>query len=74
MSFGGCKQGTPGLMRFSAIIYALASCVNLREELLALHASFPMLKTTMAASVTAALRFVAPDFLTLFSRKSSLFS
>jgi hypothetical protein len=70
MNFGDYKQSTPSPMRLSAIIYAVASCVNLREELLALHASFPMFKTAMVASLTTVFRFLVSDLSTLFSRKA----
>ena len=61
-------------MRCSAIIYAIASCVNLREELLALQASLPMFKTAVLASFAAISRFLILDTSELFWKKTPFFS
>jgi hypothetical protein len=74
MSSGGSKQNMLSRMQCSAIIYAIASCVNLREELLALQASFPMFKTAALASLTAISQFLVFDMSELFSRKTSFLS
>ena len=74
MSFGACKPSTPSLMHCSAVIYAIASCVNLREELLALQASMPMLKTAIVGGLTILSRLVLHDASGLFARKPPLFS
>jgi hypothetical protein len=74
MRFGACKLNTPSRMQFCAIIYAIASCVNLREELLALQASLPMVKTAMIGSLTLLSRLLVTDFIELFSRKATFLS
>lgn len=77
MSFDACKRNMPGRMHCSAIIYAAASCVNLREELLALQASLPMCKTAIASWMTLASRFLLDNLFDLFdfsSRKTPLLS
>ena len=58
-------------MQVSAIIYAAASCVNLREELLAFQASLPMCKTAIVSWMTRASHFLLGDLLTMPSRKAS---
>jgi hypothetical protein len=77
MSFDACKRNMPGRMHCSAIIYAAASCVNLREELLALQASLPMCKTAIVSWMTLASRFLLDNLVDLFdfsSRKTPLLS
>lgn len=72
MSFEACKRNMPSRMQCSAIIYAAASCVNLREELLAVQASLPMCKTAIVSWMTMASRFVLHDVFDIFSRKTPL--
>jgi hypothetical protein len=74
MSFEACKQDMPSRMQLSAIIYAAASCVNLREELLAVQASLPMCKTAIVTWVTVAVRFLTLDFAAVGSRKTAVIS
>lgn len=74
MSFEACKRNMPSRMQYSAIIYAVASCVNLREELLALQASLPLCKTAIVSWMTVGLRFLLNDLFDLFSRKTALLS
>jgi hypothetical protein len=57
-----------------SIIYAAASCVNLREELLAVQASLPMCKTAIITSVTVAVRFLTLDYAVVSSRKTAAIS
>lgn len=57
-------------MQLSAIIYAAASCVNLREELLAVQASLPMCKAAIVAWATVAARLLTLDFAAVSSRKT----
>jgi len=74
MSFDACKRNMPGRMYCSAIIYAAASCVNLREELLAVQASLPMCKTAIVAWATVATRLLTLDFAAVSSRKTVVIS
>jgi hypothetical protein len=74
MSFEACKPNTRRRMQLSAIIYAAASCVNLREELLAVQASLPMCKTAIVAWATVAARLLTLDFAAVSSRKSVVIS
>jgi hypothetical protein len=74
MSFEACKQSMPSRMQLSAIIYAAASCVNLREELLAVQASLPMCKTALVAWMTLAARILTLDFAAVSSRKTVVLS
>jgi len=74
MSFEACKRSMRSHMQLSAIIYAAASCVNLREELLAVQASFPMCKTAIVTWVTVAVRFLTLDFAAVGSRKTAVIS
>lgn len=43
--------------KWFGMLYALASCVNMREELLALQAALPAMRSTLASHVTSAFRF-----------------
>lgn len=72
--FGAGKQTTSALTRWFEITCAVASCVNLREELLVLHASFPMIKTALVSGLTYASRFFLSDWSTLFSEKTPFLS
>jgi hypothetical protein len=74
MSFEACKRNTRSRMQLSAIIYAAASCINLREELLAVQASLPMCKTTIIAWATVAARLLTLDFAAVSSRKTVVLS
>ena len=61
-------------MQLCAIIYAAASCVNLREELLAVQASLPMCKTAVVTWLTLAVRFLTLDLAAVSSRKTAVIS
>jgi hypothetical protein len=74
MSFEACKPNMRSRIQFSAIIYAAASCVNLREELLAVQVSFPMCKTAVVTWMTTAVRFLTLDFAAVSSRKTAAIS
>jgi hypothetical protein len=74
MSFEACKPSMPSRMQLSAVIYALASCVNLREELLAMQASLPMCKTAIVSWITVAARVLTLDFSGVVSRKTAAIS
>jgi hypothetical protein len=74
MSFGACRPNMPSRLQFCAVIYAMASCVNLREELLAMQASLPMVKTAVVGALTLLSRLLVPDFIELFSRRPTFLS
>jgi len=74
MSFEACKRNAPSRMQLSAIIYAAASCLNLREELLAVQASLPMCKTAIVTWLTVAARFLTLDYAAVSSRKTAAIS
>jgi hypothetical protein len=67
---GSVRQTTSSLTRWFEITCAVASCVNLREEMLALHAGLPMIKTALVSSLTCASRFLLWDWSTFFSKKT----
>jgi len=71
MSFGACKQGMPSPTRWSEITYALASCVNLREELLAFQATLPVLKTVLVSSLTSVAGFLLAYSSEVFSKTTN---
>jgi hypothetical protein len=71
MSFGACKQGMPSHTRWSEITYALASCVNLREELLAFQATLPVLKTALVSSLTSVACFLLAYSSAVFSKTTN---
>ena len=71
---GAGKQSTSSLTRWFEITCAVASCVNLREELLALHVSLPMIKTALMSLLTRRSRFLLMDWSSLFSKKTVFFS
>jgi hypothetical protein len=71
MSFGACKRVMPSRTQYSAIIYAAAACVNLREELLAFQASLPMCGMAIVSWMTRAWHFLFGDLLALPVRKSA---
>ena len=74
MSFEACKPNTRSRMQLSAIIYSAASCVNVREELLAVQASLPMCKTAIVAWATVAARLLTLDFAAVSPRKTAVTS
>ena len=57
MSLAGCKETIFSSAKWFSILYALASCVNMREELLALQATLPAMRSTLTSSAMAAFRF-----------------
>ena len=69
MSFDACKRSMPSRMQCSAIIYAAASCVNLREELLAFQASLPMCKTAIISWITRVSYFLLSDLCAISASK-----
>jgi hypothetical protein len=66
----GVQQTRSSLTRWFEIACAVASCINLREELLALHAGLPMIKTALVSSLTCASRFLLLDWSSFFSKKT----
>jgi hypothetical protein len=74
MSYEACKPNMRSRMQLSGVIYAAASCVNLREELLAVQASLPMCKTAIVTWLTVAVRFLTLDFAAVSSRKTAVIS
>jgi hypothetical protein len=57
MRWVGCKETMFSSAKWFGILYALASCVNMREELLALQATLPAMRSTLASSAMSAFRF-----------------
>jgi hypothetical protein len=57
MSLAGHRDTLFSSAKWFGILYALASCVNMREELLAIQATLPAMRSTLASSVMSAFRF-----------------
>ena len=56
MRLAGGKEAIFSSAKWFGILYALASCMNMREELLALQASLPAMRSTLASSAMSAFR------------------
>lgn len=41
------------------IVYAVAACINMREELLALQATLPSMKSSLLSSIASTVRYFA---------------
>jgi hypothetical protein len=60
MRLAGGNEAIFSSAKWFSILYALASCMNMREELLALQATLPAMRSTLASSAMSAfLYFVA---------------
>jgi hypothetical protein len=57
MRLAGCREMIFNSAKWFSILYALASCVNMREELLAVQATLPAMRSSMISSVMSAFRF-----------------
>jgi hypothetical protein len=57
MRLAACRDSMFNSAKWFGILYALASCVNLREELLAVQATLPAMRSSLSSSVMSALRF-----------------
>jgi hypothetical protein len=57
MSSGARRETIFNSAKWFGILYALASCLNLREEVLALQATLPSMRAALACSMMSALRF-----------------
>jgi hypothetical protein len=56
MILGNYKRRLLSAGYWFGILYAIAACINMREELLAIHATFPAMKSALLSSVTSASR------------------
>ncbi len=57
MSQGSWKEKILSGARWFGILYAVAACINMREELLALQATLPSMKSSLLSSVASTVRF-----------------
>jgi hypothetical protein len=59
MSQANWKNNVLSAAYWFGILYALAACINMREELLTLQAALPSVKASLLSSIATTVRFFA---------------